>query len=102
MVHPVYDEIRDTEIHFREYVMSCRVAGKWIEPALMKWLQNKYQANKVYLLGSYNKNSLLIRTLKEFGFQDQAEGIKLRMYIMGKDMNWINVVEVIDKTWKML
>lgn len=92
-------EILENAIRFKEYVMSCRVAGKWIEPALMKWLLAKYQVDEIIFFGSYNKkNGLLIRTLKEFGFKDHTKGSELNLRINRKDMNWTDVVEVTDET----
>lgn len=83
-----------------EYAMSCRVAGKWLEPALLKWLCKKYQGGEVVFSGVDNeKNSLLIRTLKSFGLEDAAwkPGI-LRLAILAEKMLWPDVVTVIDKT----
>lgn len=92
-------KVSDNAIQFKEYVMSCRVAGKWIEPALMKWLLAKYHIETIDFLGFYHKkNDLLIRTLKEFGFQDKTEGNELHLHMICKNMNWEDVVKVTDET----
>lgn len=83
-----------------EYTMSCRVAGKWLEPALLRWLCGKYRGQEVIFSGVDNeKNGLLIRTLKSFGLEDTAgkPGV-LRLTIPVEKMLWPDVVTAIDKT----
>lgn len=82
-----------------EYAVSCRVAGKWIEPALIQWIAQKYNAETVVFCGVNNKkNELLIRTLKDFGLIDLSEGDgDLRLEIKSSQMNWDKVVSVNEK-----
>lgn len=83
-----------------EYAMSCRVAGKWLEPALIKWLCGKYRGREVVFSGVDNeKNGLLIRTLKSFGLADAAaEPGALRLAVPAEKMLWPEVVTVVDRT----
>lgn len=49
--------------------MSCRVAGKYLEPAMVTCLMHKYNANIVHFVGINNqKNKLLIDTLLRLSF----------------------------------
>ena len=82
-----------------EYAVSCRVAGKWIEPALIQWIAQKYNAETVAFYGVNNKkNELLIRTLKDFGLTDLSDGDgDLRLEIKSSQMNWDKVVSVDEK-----
>ena len=54
-----------------EYAMSCRVAAKHIEPALMQWLVKNYACEEIRFCGiNSKKNGLLIRTLHGFGLDN--------------------------------
>lgn len=83
-----------------EYAMSCRVAGKWLEPALLQWICAKYGAQKVIFKGvDSKKNGLLIRTLQSFGMVNlSAEEGGLYLSITAKDMTWPQVVIVNDRS----
>ena len=66
-----------------EFAMSCRVAGKFIESAIVKWLQDKYsQYKKVILEGvQTQKNILLINNFKGIGFKDMSSCGNIRLSI---------------------
>lgn len=66
--------VEDKKLVFKEFAMSCRVAGKYIESALFSSLLEKENL----LQGEFNvnitsKNSLLRRTLEDVGFKPRAE-----------------------------
>ena len=85
---------------FDEYVMSCRVAEKWIEPAFMRWIIEHYNAHSVWLIGrNSKKKSRLINTLREFGFRETTlDETMIKMQIKKEQMNWPEVVKTIDET----
>ena len=85
---------------FDEYVMSCRVAAKWVEPALMQWIIDHYNARSVWLVGrNSKKKNRLINTMKEFGFKETTlDETMIRMQIKKEQMNWPEIVKVIDET----
>lgn len=90
----------DGSVVLTEYAMSCRVANKWLEPALIKWLCGKYHGREIIFSGVDNaKNGLLIRTLKSLGMEDTSEkpGV-LRLAISTEKMFWADIVKVVDKT----
>lgn len=63
-----------------EFALSCRIAGKYVESAIMNWLTTKYGDKDVVLVGKNNKkNTLLINTLKGIGFEQikQADETEL-------------------------
>ena len=62
--------IEDECIKFSEFAMSCRVAGKFVESALFKYLLNMEHVNKGYFsLRITEKNKLLRTTLESIGFK---------------------------------
>ena len=83
-----------------EYVMSCRVAGKWLEPALIQWLANKYACKSVVFEGvDSKKNGLLIRTLQKFGLDNHTHDTgKLYLEIAREKIKWEQVATVVDKS----
>ena len=88
--------IENESIVITEYAISCRVAKKWVEPAIMTYLMNKHRKNKIYFKGiDSKKNGLLINTLKEFGLKDmsQEEG-NILLCIYKEKANWTEVVSV--------
>lgn len=82
-----------------EYAMSCRVAQKWIEPALLHYFINKFSTQQIIFEGIYNKkNDLLINTLKAFGLENQSDSSEKLLLTIGKHkINFEEVVQVIDK-----
>lgn len=73
----------DKRIVVSEFAMSCRIAQKTVENAILAWLARKYpDAAEVRFIGlSTQKNGLLTRTLREAGMIDHsADGqIDMRM-----------------------
>lgn len=86
----------DSVLYINEYVMSCRVAGKWLEPALMQWLTHKYHAKMIKFIGKNSKkNGLLIRTLQQFGLKNESiNPDELELTIASSQMKWDNIVEI--------
>ena len=66
-----------------EFAMSCRVAGKFIESAIVKYLQDKYgQYREIILEGvQTHKNILLVNNFKSIGFKDMSSGGNIRLSI---------------------
>ena len=61
--------IEDKQIVFKEFAMSCRVAGKYIESALFSYLLCQEDAEKgVFEVNITAKNTLLRSTLENIGF----------------------------------
>ena len=96
------DVNKDT-VFVKEYAMSCRVASKWIEPELMKWLLEKYAKDNLVFDGvDSKKNGLLIRTLQSFGLENKAnEPNELYLEIERSKMTWVSVVTIIDSDNKV-
>lgn len=90
---------QNNNIYIIEYAMSCRVAKKWIEPAILDFFKQLYSPDKIVFDGVYNKkNDLLINTLESFGLKNEAqEDGKLLLTIASKDINFPNVVKVVSK-----
>ncbi len=78
-------EIKDNLI-ISEFVMSCRVAAKYVENALFGILQKKYQKNIEMLGRKTGRNSVLLSALKKTGFDDEGDDniIKLRLSLSQK------------------
>ncbi len=66
-----------------EFAMSCRVAGKYVESAILNWMKNRYAGMDIVFDGINNeKNGLLIRSLKNIGMKDECRKeheLKLRL-----------------------
>lgn len=102
-----YGQIGCVEVHPKgrsltidEFVMSCRVAGKSLEPALFAWLMQRYDVDTLVLKGVDNKkNRLLIETLFDLGFTNVAPDGLLEMTVTReKAMEWERIVTVMDRT----
>ena len=69
-------EPKDNNIYITEFAMSCRVAGKYVESALINWLQDKFSYgdfDSIIFKGVNNKkNKLLIDTLINIGMSDKS------------------------------
>ncbi len=69
-------EPKDNNIYITEFAMSCRVAGKYVESALINWLQEKFNNGNfesIIFKGVNNKkNKLLIDTLINIGMSDES------------------------------
>lgn len=82
-----------------EYALSCRVAGKMLEPSIFSWLMDRYQAGRLVLSGVNNhRNRLLIETLWSLGFVNEAADGLLAMTITREKADWEKVVSLIDRT----
>lgn len=91
--------LREKTLSIDEFVLSCRVAGKMIEPAVLSWLMDRYDADTLVLNGVDNhRNRLLIETLKGLGFTNEAADGLLALTITRERANWENVVSVLDRT----
>jgi len=77
--------INEDNLVVREFAMSCRVAEKWVDSALLYWLQTKYSTRRLKNLvfeGTQTKrNGLLQRTLKNCGLTDECSEGKIIMRI---------------------
>ena len=61
--------VENNTLVFREFAMSCRVAGKYVESALFAALLEKNRCNVgVFSVQKTQKNALLRKTLEEIGF----------------------------------
>ena len=41
----------DIDIYITEFAMSCRVAGKYVESAIVNWIKNNFNVDKIYFKG---------------------------------------------------
>ena len=77
--------INESNLVVREFAMSCRVAEKWVDSALIYWLQTKYSTrgleNLVFEGTQTKRNGLLQRTLKNCGLTDECADGKIIMII---------------------
>ena len=79
-----------------EYVMSCRVAQKYLEPAILNWIFNKYEVETIIFEGvDSKKNGLLINTLLSFGMINKpSNDYSLRLIMNKKDLRSFDIVSV--------
>jgi len=92
-------ESRDGALYVTEFAMSCRVAGKYVESALIKWLQEKYARagleSIVFEGVNSGKNKLLIDSLQNIGMENTGGGQELVLKISAATAprNW-DIVEI--------
>ena len=90
--------VKDNQLVFSEYAMSCRVAGKYIESALFTFLLNKEKCNSgIFSVNKTQKNSLLRRTLEQIGFIKEKETENNVLYAFKDNLNNASVVNVIER-----
>ena len=69
-------ELKNNNVYITEFAMSCRVAGKYVESAIINWLQNKFSHSNfdsIIFKGINNKkNKLLIDTLVSIGMNNES------------------------------
>lgn len=83
--------IYDNKINISDFVMSCRMAGKKLESALLFWLLETYK--KEYLEVQYvatERNHVLKNELVSIGGELSETTIKFAKEDL-KDIDWINV-----------
>ena len=86
-------------LSINEFVLSCRVAGKMVEQAVLFWLMDRFKADELVLYGKdHQKNRLLIETLYGLGFTNKAADGNLALTITREKAEWDNVVSVVDGT----
>ena len=86
-------------LFIHEFVMSCRVAGKFLESALIEHLRTRFNADEIVLEGKKtDRNGLLVRTFTGIGFADESEGEAIRL-VLAKDveLEHPDIVEVVDE-----
>lgn len=70
-----------------EFAMSCRVAGKFIESALLLFLKTKYDEKTIEFKGQNSKkNSLLINSLQKIGMENQSPNDDELLLVLPKDV----------------
>lgn len=87
--------VKQEQIIFTEFAMSCRVAGKYVESALFAFLleYEKCQSGK-FSISITKKNVLLRNTLKEIGFSAESETSVRVCYRFGNKLLHSKLVEV--------
>lgn len=88
-------------LQITEFAMSCRVAGKYVEAALMRCLFNHYHSAGlagIELLGrKTSRNGLLIRTFLDMGFLDRSGDSDIRLLCpVAESLQNTDVVSVIS------
>lgn len=79
-----------------EYAMSCRVANKYVESALVQWMIKKYNRDIVLDGNITQRNMLLVDTFEKIGFENHShrERIKLTIAKETKCLHF-DIVEVL-------
>ena len=89
------------EIVIDEFAISCRIAGKYVESALINYLLYKHNRNSARLIGKNNKkNKLLIETLIEDGLIKETTSSEddLILHLKTKDnLNHADIVKIFAK-----
>ena len=88
-------EVNENMLVFKEFAMSCRVAGKFVESALFKCILEKENLSEGYFsVNITEKNSLLRRTLEDIGFVSVNRNNKKIDYKFTTELRNSDLVEV--------
>lgn len=68
-------------VRIDEFAMSCRVAGKYVESAIMNAILQVYEKDIVMIGQKTDRNQTLIDTLNKCGFDDQSKGNEICMWL---------------------
>lgn len=98
----MYGQFEGEVFCIKEFAMSCRVAGKYVESAIINWLQQHYQSKgikKIVFKGINNqKNKLLITSLQNIGMVNKSFN-KSELILetdVDKVIDNIDVVQVVE------
>ncbi len=75
----------DEAITIDEYAMSCRVANKYVESALVKWLKDNYHKDIILKGIKTDRNGLLLKTFTEIGFIDESDETSITLISKAND-----------------
>lgn len=79
-----------------EFAMSCRVANKFVESALFKYLMDKFKSNIRVSGFVTERNGLLVETFKKMGAKDTGtDGEEISMLIEEENLLDSDIVEVV-------
>ena len=89
--------IKDNEeLEIDEYAMSCRVANKYVESALVNWLKLKYRKTIVLVGNVTQRNKLLIDTFEKIGFENYTTDEKICLKLpLDKMCSHYDIAEVL-------
>ena len=80
-------KVKEGQMIFTEFAMSCRVAGKYVESALFCALLEKEQcATGFFAVNKTKKNILLRKTLQDIGFAIKEENDDRIQYQFDKEL----------------
>lgn len=78
-----------------EFAMSCRVANKYVESAIIQWLKQTYCAEILMTGCKTDRNSLLISTFTGIGFTDENTDTQIQLRLpVEKSAKLHDIVEV--------
>lgn len=89
-------EVKENQLVFKEYAMSCRVAGKYIESALFSHLLLEEKCEKGnFSIEKTKKNQLLRRTIEGIGFEIKNEAKTTIDYLFDQDLLNVDLVKIV-------
>lgn len=87
--------VNENQLVFTEFAMSCRVAGKYVESALFKYLLDKEKCHSGrFEISITKKNILLRKTLEAIGFSVEEESPSHINYVFENKLIHSELVEV--------
>ena len=87
--------VNENQLVFKEFAMSCRVAGKYVESALFKYLLDKEKCHSGKFEISITKKNILLRnTLEAIGFSVEEESPFHISYVFENKLLHSELVEV--------
>lgn len=84
-------------VYIDEFAMSCRIANKYVESAIMKWLKEHYNKDVLLTGRRTERNSLLILAFTDIGFTDESRDTQILLRLpMEQGVDRDDIVEVED------
>lgn len=89
--------IENRKLVFTEFAMSCRVAKKYVESALFKYLLESQSCDEgIFSIKKTKKNILLRNTLEEIGFRVSEETDRSILYKYDKNLKNSDLVIILS------
>jgi len=77
-----------------DFVISCRVANRKIEPTLINYLADKYNGKILFNYKKTSRNGPMFQIIKELNMEKQSENESIETYLHNYDSAYPHIVEL--------
>ena len=90
-------EKQDDGAHITDFVISCRVANKKIEPTIVNYLAQKYNGQVFFHYKKTSLNGPMYKTVEELGMEKSLENNEHTIYAHKYKRDYPRIVEMEEK-----